>query len=188
MKTVIYTRVSTKDQNPELQTEALTTYVNQNYEYNLVNSYQDIISGSKDKRPGLDRLLQDARKKEFEHVIIWKVDRLGRNTSHMLQIVEEWRNLGVSFSISTLNIDTSTPMGKFVFGLLSQVAELEREFIIERTNLALGSIQKKLKKGKGHRTKNGKVIHKLGRPKGSKDKKPRTKAGYYHRWYEEKNK
>ena len=181
MKAVLYARVSKLDQNPELQIEVLKEYV-ESSKYELYKVYQDKISGIKDSRPQLDRLMQDARAKKFNHVVIWKVDRLGRNTLHMLQTVEEWQGLGISFSIVTLNIDTSTPMGRFVFGLLAQVAELERAFIIERTNLALGSIKKKLEKGKGHLSKSGRVIHSLGRPKGSKDKKPRRKSGYYQRW------
>jgi len=187
MRTVMYIRVSKQEQNTELQKEALDKYV-LNSKYQIVGTYVDIISGSKSSRPELDRLMIDARDKKFEHVIFWKVDRLGRSTLHMLQVVEEWQKLGITFSITTLNIDTNTPMGKFVFGLLSQVAELERTLIIERTNLAIGSIQNKLKQGKGHKAKSGRVIHSLGRPKGSKDRRPRSKAGYYHRWYEEKNK
>jgi DNA invertase Pin-like site-specific DNA recombinase len=182
MKVAIYARVSTKDQNPENQMVELKEYVANHKDYVLVDIYEEKISGMKDSRPQLDRMLQDARQHRFEHVIFWKVDRLGRNTLHLFQIVDEWKKLGITFSVTTLGIDTSTVIGNFVFGLLAQVAELERTFIVERTNLAVKNIKKKLEKG-SYKAKSGRVITQLGRPKGKKDTKPRKKRGYFLREY-----
>jgi DNA invertase Pin-like site-specific DNA recombinase len=182
MNVVIYCRVSTVDQNPENQLVELKEHVSNHKDYVLVDTYEEKISGTKTTRPQLDRLLQDARLHRFEHVIFWKVDRLGRNTLHLFQIIDEWKKLGITFSVTTLGIDTSTTMGSFVFGLLAQVAELERAFIVERTNLSIKNIKKKLAKGK-YKAKSGRVITMLGRPKGSKDKHQRQRRGYFLREY-----
>ena len=89
--------------------------------------------------------------------------------------------MGISFTVTTLGIDTSTPMGKFVFGLLAQVAELERQFNIERTKSAMDRIKKSIETKGYYITKNGKKITSIGRPKGRRDNKPRRKSGYYLR-------
>ena len=127
-------------------------------------------------------MIQDAIKKLFNHIIFWKVDRLGRNAIHTQTVAEEWKKLGITFTITTLGIDTSTPAGKFIFGIFAQFAEMERALIIERTNLALNRIKKTLKEDNVYITKAGKKIKKLGRPKGKKDSKPRPKHGYYKAW------
>ena len=189
MKTALYARVSTLDQNPENQIIQLKEYVNNRPELEIVEIYKDRISGVKDTRPALDRLMQDARKHKFEHVIFWKVDRLGRSALHTYQVVEEWRKLGISFSITTLGIDTSTPTGKFIFGIMAQYAELERAQIIERTNSAMDRIKKIIEKKGYYITKKGKKIKSLGRPLGAKDKGgTRKKRGYYLRQYKKRSK
>ena len=184
-RTVIYARVSKDDQNPENQLVELKEYVENNSQMILTKIYEEKISGKTDSRPGLDELMQDARQHKFDHVVVWKVDRLGRHTSHMLQTVEEWQKLGINFTITTLGIDTSTPVGWFVFGLLAQVAELERQFIIERTNASLNRIRKEIEKKGYYITKDGKKRTSLGRPRGRKDKKSRRRSGYYKRWSEQ---
>ena len=181
MKTVLYTRVSTLDQTPENQILQLKEYVNNRPELEIVEIYKDKISGVKDTRPELDRLMQDARKHKFEHVIFWKVDRLGRSALHTYQVVEEWRKLGISFSITTLGIDTSIPTGRFIFGIMAQYSQLEREQIVERTNASMDRIKKSIDKDGYYITKSGKRITRLGRPRGRKDSKPRKKRGYYLR-------
>lgn len=183
MKTVIYARVSTLDQNPANQLAKLNEYVDNHVGLQLVGVYEDKISGKVDKRPRLDRMMQDARKHRFDHVIFWKVDRLGRSALHTYQIVEEWHKLGISFAITTLDIDTNTPTGKFIFGIMAQYAELEREQIVERTQASMDRIKDTIKKKGKYRTKDGKVINALGRPKGKKDKKPRKRRGYFLRNY-----
>lgn len=180
MKVAIYSRVSTIDQNPEFQTKELKRYV-ENKGWELIKFYEDKITGTKDTRPQLDKLMQDARQHKFNHVVVWKVDRIGRSALHTYQIVEEWRKLGISFTISTLGVDTNTPIGKFVFGIMNQYAELEREQIVERTQLALKQIKKDIKEKGFYITKEGKKITSLGRPKGRTDKTPRKRRGYFLR-------
>jgi DNA invertase Pin-like site-specific DNA recombinase len=173
LKVALYSRVSTIDQHPENHMVALRQYA-KSMNYDVYSEYEDKTSGAKASRPALDLLMQDARKKSFDKVVVWSVDRLGRNVLHMLQTVEEWKHLGISFSVTTLGIDTSTPVGSFVLGLLSQVAALEREFNRQRTSLAY----QRAKKEKRH----------WGRPAGSKDKKRRRKSGYINRWIKEQEK
>jgi DNA invertase Pin-like site-specific DNA recombinase len=181
MKTAVYCRVSTLDQNPENQKVELLDYTKR-MEYDIFRVYEDKTSGAKDSRPQLDQLMKDARNKLFKHVIFWKVDRLGRNAIHTQTIAEEWYKLGISFSITTLGIDTSTPAGKFIFGIFAQFAEMERALIIERTNLAMKRIKKELKEKGYYITKDGKKRYSLGRPKGAKDKEDRRRSGYWKRW------
>ena len=90
------------------------------------------MSGAKDRRPNLDRLLADVRRRKFDVVVVWRFDRFARSTSHLLRALEEFQALGVDFVSVTEAIDTSTPAGKMVFTVLGAVAELERSIIRER--------------------------------------------------------
>jgi DNA invertase Pin-like site-specific DNA recombinase len=166
----------------------LKEYVERNRDWELVQIYEDKITGVKESRPELDHLLRDARLGAFNHVVFWKVSRLGRSALHTYQIIEEWKKLGITFSVMTLGMDTNTPSGKFIFGIMAQFAELERENIVEQTNLAMKNIKKQIEKDGKYKTKEGKIILKLGRPKGSTDKKPRKKRGYYLRDYTRRGK
>lgn len=174
MKVALYCRVSKLDQHAENQEIELKDYSKRN-NFEIYKIYIDRISGAKDTRPALNDLMTDARKKRFNAVIVWKVDRLGRSVAHMTQVIQEWQNLGIDLIITTLGIDTRTPTGKLILGILKQIAEFERELIRERILLGL---ERRKKQGKP-----------LGRPKGSKDKNPkgRRKSGYYRRW-EKQNK
>lgn len=172
MKVAIYLRVSTSDQTTLNQELELKAYCERS-KYEIVDIYKDEgISGSKTSRPELDRLLQDMRLKKFEAIIVWKFDRLGRSTQHLLQVLEEMKNKEVRLIATSQNIDTFTPMGKFFFTILSGFAEMEREIIIERINLGL---ERRKKQGL-----------KLGRPNGSKDKGRRKRGGYYLRYQDSK--
>lgn len=168
MKAGLYLRVSTADQTTLNQELELKKYCEIN-NIDVFKIYKDeAISGSKTSRPQLDLMLQDMRSKLFDVVIVWKFDRLGRSTAHLLQVLEELKNKNVRLIATSQNIDTNTPMGKFFFTILSGFAEMERELIRERIKLGLE-----------RRKKEGKI---LGRPKGSKDKVYRKKSGYYIRW------
>lgn len=184
MKVSIYARVSTEDQQTENQTEELQEYVNNHKNWELYEIYTDKITGKSDRRPGLDKLMQDARKRKFNHIVFWKVDRLARSSLVFFQVLDEWENLGITYSVASLGIDTNTSHGKFVVGILEQVAELGRRDIVEKTNLALKRIKRNIDKKGFHITKEGKKITRLGRPKGKKDNpsKPRRKSGYFERW------
>jgi len=168
MKAGLYLRVSTSDQTTLNQELELKKYCEREG-IEIYSLYKDEgMSGAKTSRPELDRMLQDMRNKCFDAVIVWKFDRLGRSTAHLLQVLEELRNKNVRLIATSQNIDTSTPMGKFFFTILSGFAEMEREMIKERIKLGLA-----------RRKQQGKP---LGRQVGAKDKKYRKKGGYYLRW------
>jgi len=172
MKAGIYLRVSTAEQTTLNQEIELKRYCELN-QIEIYKIYKDEgISGSKTSRPQLDLMLQDMRSKLFDCVLVWKFDRLGRSTAHLLQVLEELKNKNVRLIATSQNIDTSTPMGKFFFTILSGFAEMERELIRERIKLGL---QRRKKQGKP-----------LGRQKGSKDKSQRKRLGYFQREYKNK--
>jgi DNA invertase Pin-like site-specific DNA recombinase len=130
-RTAIYVRVSTGDQNADLQKNELSEYC-QWRKMEIVETYFDVMSGAKDKRPALDRLMADARRGKFDVVAVWRFDRFARSTSHLLRALEEFQSLAVDFVSLREAIDTSTPTGKMVFTILASVAELERSTIRER--------------------------------------------------------
>jgi DNA invertase Pin-like site-specific DNA recombinase len=118
----------------------------------VAGEYVDLgISGAKDKRPELDRLMADAHKRRFDVVVVWKFDRFARSVSHLLRALETFDALGIGFVSLTEGIDTSTPAGKMVFTVLGAVAELERSLIVERVKAGLRNARAKGKR--------------LGRPK-----------------------
>jgi DNA invertase Pin-like site-specific DNA recombinase len=109
------------------------------------------ISGTKEKRPELDRLLADAHRRRFDAVVVWKFDRFARSVSHLLRALENFQALGIEFVSLSEQLDTSTPTGKMVFTVLGAVAELERSLIVERVKAGLRNARAKGKR--------------LGRPK-----------------------
>ena len=184
-KTAIYSRVSTIDQRPELQSEKLLEYVNETQDLVFYKLYEDKTTGAKTSRPALDKLMKDARAHNFQHVVFWKVGRLGRNAIHVQTVANEWKKLGITFTITSMNIDTSNAMGRFIFGVMAQFAEMERDMGCERSKLNADYIKRQIEKNGYYVTKEGKKITKRGRPKGSRDKNPRRKSGYYRRWANE---
>jgi DNA invertase Pin-like site-specific DNA recombinase len=95
------------------------------------------ISGAKDRRPELDRLMTDARRRRFDIVLVARFDRFARSTRHLILALEEFQSLGVDFISLNESIDTSTPMGKMIFTVIGAVAELERSLIRERVMMGL---------------------------------------------------
>ncbi len=154
-RVALYARVSTKNngQDPETQLMALRDYA-QARKLEVFSEYVDIgISGSKDSRPALNRLMADARKRRFDTVLVARFDRFARSTRHLVLALEEFNALGVDFISLSESVDTSTPMGKMVYTVIAAVAELERSLIRERVVMGL---QRAKAQGK-----------KLGRPRGS---------------------
>src|SRR5215467_2890045 len=133
MRAAIYGRVSTMNgQDPTVQTRELREYC-QRRGWEIVGEYVDVgISGAKEKRPELDRLLADAHRRRFDAIVVWKFDRFARSVSHLLRALETFQALGIEFVSLTEGVDTSTPAGKMVFTVLGAVAELERSLIAER--------------------------------------------------------
>jgi len=167
----IYCRVSTEDQSLEHQRAALVEKCErEGWAYCV---FEEKISGSKTSRTVLDQLMKSVRAKQFDAVMVVKLDRLGRSLRHLIQLVEEFRNKKVQFICLSPTVDTESAQGMFFLQIMGAVAELEREMIRERTIAKLRYLQKK--------------GIKLGRPKGSKDKRPRRRTGYLATWEKRKS-
>src|ERR1700722_3189268 len=151
MKIGIYARVSTKDQSCEPQVRDLRAYCAARG-FDTIREYVDIgQSGAKDSRPELDKLMNDARKRQFDGILVWRFDRYARSTKHLLSSLDEFRSLGITFLSFQENIDTNSPLGQALFTIVSAVAQLERDLIRERVTAGIPNARA-----------NGK---KLGRPK-----------------------
>ena len=133
MRTAIYTRVSTADQRPEIQTARLRGYANAR-DFEVVEEFVDHgVSGAKASRPALDRMMEAARRREFDAVLVAKLDRLARSVHHLTQLAAELEALGVGLVVVDQAIDTTTPSGRLLFNVLGSIAEFERDLIRERT-------------------------------------------------------
>ena len=133
-----YARVSTQDQNLDLQIEALT-------QAGCKRIFEDKISGSRAERPGLAKALDMMR--EGDTLVVWKLDRLGRSVKQLVDLVGAMHKLGVQFKSLTDAIDTGTPSGRFFFHVMASLAEMERELIIERTRAGLDVARQLGRKG-----------------------------------------
>jgi DNA invertase Pin-like site-specific DNA recombinase len=159
VKATIYARVSTANnsQDPEVQLRELREYC-QRRGWEIASEFRDVgVSGSKDSRPQLNRLMVDAKRRRFDAVVVHRFDRFARSVSHLLRALEEFRALGIEFVSLSEQVDTSTPTGKMVFTVLGAVAELERSLIAERVKAGLRNARAKGKK--------------LGRPKAVVDQR-----------------
>lgn len=164
MRVAIYCRVSTEEQTTENQRLRLTEYADRmEWEYEV---FEETMSTRK-TRPVKYALLQRLRKKEFEGLLVYKLDRWARSITELITEINEIHNKGVKFVSYSDNIDLSTASGNLQFNMLAAFAEFERALIRERTMEGLNRAKKQ-----------GKT---LGRPHGAKDKKPRNKSGYWLR-------
>src|SRR5688500_13660895 len=150
MKAAIYARVSTLDQEPENQLAELRRYIEARG-WTAVEYVDHGVSGTKERRPALDRLLSDAKRRRFDVLVCWRLDRLGRNLKHLVTLIEELQSLGIAFVSLGEGIDCTTPAGKLQLHILAALAEFERERIRERV---LAGLQRARNQGK-----------RLGRPK-----------------------
>lgn len=123
-----YARVSTQDQNLDLQQDALRNA-------GCKKIYEDKISGSRTERPGLNKAMEQLR--EGDMLVVWKLDRLGRSVKQLVDMVEELHKQGIQFKSLTDAIDTSTPSGRFFFHVMASLSQMERELTIERTRAGL---------------------------------------------------
>ena len=158
IKAVAYSRVSTllgqSCENQLVGIRELTKTRN----YELITEYNDEgVSGLKEKRPQLDQLIKDARKGKFQILIVHSIDRLGRSTKHLLNLLDELNHYGVSLISIRENLDFSSPTGKMALTMLSAVAQLEAQLISERIKVSLA-----VKKAIAQQSNNG---WKCGRPK-----------------------
>ncbi len=147
-RAAIYARVSTANngQEPTMQTRELREYCGRP-SWQVAGEYVDVgISGAKEKRPELDRLMADAHRRRFDAVVVWRFDRFARSVLHLLRALENFRALGIEFVSLSEQVDTSTPTGKMVFTVLGAVAELERSLIAERVKAGLRNARTKGKR------------------------------------------
>jgi DNA invertase Pin-like site-specific DNA recombinase len=115
--------------------------------WQILGEYLDEgISGAKDSRPELNRLMADAHKRRFDIVCVWRFDRFARSVSHLLRALETFKALGIDFVSFSEQMDTSTPAGKMVFTVLGAVAELERSLIVERVRAGMRNARAKGKR------------------------------------------
>jgi putative DNA-invertase from lambdoid prophage Rac len=152
MKAAIYARVSTFDQEPENQLQELRRYVEARG-WSVVEFVDRGVSGAKDRRPALDQLVVEARRRRFDVLVCWRLDRLGRNLKHLITLLEDLQALGVAFVSLAEGIDATTPAGKLQLHILGAIAEFERERIRERVLAGLARARRQGKRlGRPRRT------------------------------------
>jgi DNA invertase Pin-like site-specific DNA recombinase len=149
-KVAIYTRVSTDEQKTDLQLMDLKEYV-QRRRYEIFNFYEDIVSGATKERKALDLLMDDAKKRKFDIVLVWKFDRFARSLKMLVDGLVLFQELGIDFISFKENIDTTTSMGKLIFNINSAYAEFERDIIRDRV---IAGIKAKREKGAAWGRKN----------------------------------
>jgi DNA invertase Pin-like site-specific DNA recombinase len=146
-RAAIYARVSTTGtQNPQMQLEEIREYCKRRG-WEVSDEYVDAgISGSKERRPQLDRLLSDCRKRKVDAVVVYRYDRFARSLRQLVNALEEFRSLGIEFVSLHEGVDTSTANGRLVFGIFATIAEFERELIRERVRSGIASARANGKK------------------------------------------
>jgi len=152
MRAAIYARVSTTDQTCENQLLELRRYIEARG-WTGTEFVDKGVSGNKESRPALDALLRDAKRRRFDVLVCWRLDRLGRNLRHLVTLLEDLQSLGVAFVSLDEGIDCTTPAGKLQLHILAALAEFERERIRERV---FAGLRRARSEGKT-----------LGRPKGA---------------------
>lgn len=134
MAIIGYARISTSDQSTDLQRDALLAA-------GCTRIFSDEMSGSRADRPGLSQALEYAR--EGDTLVVWRLDRVGRSVSHLIEVVGELERRGVALQSLNEQIDTSTSSGKLVFHVFSAIAEFERNLIRERVSAGLAAARKR---------------------------------------------
>jgi DNA invertase Pin-like site-specific DNA recombinase len=156
IRAALYARVSTNsNQNPQMQLEEMRDYCKRRG-WELAGEYVDVgISGGREQRPQLDRLISDCRKRRVDAVVVYRYDRFARSLRQLVNALEEFRSLGIEFVSLHEGVDTSTANGRLVFGIFATIAEFERELIRDRVRSGIASA-----KAKGKR---------IGRPRANVD-------------------
>ena len=135
-KAALYCRISTGDQNLDTQLLDLREMAKQRG-FEIVGEYTDVISGTKSKRPGLDRLMSDARRRRFDVVVVAAFDRVARSVKHFLEVLDELNRLEIEFISLRENIDTGGALGRAMLTIIAAIAELERSLIVERVKAGM---------------------------------------------------
>ena len=147
VRVALYARVSTLNgQHPEMQLAELREYVARRG-WQIVGEFVDEgVSGARERRPELDRLWSDCRKRRVDAVVVYRYDRFARSLRQLVNALEEFRALGVDFVSLHEGVDTSTPNGRLVFGIFASIAEFERELIRSRVRSGLAAARAKGKR------------------------------------------
>src|SRR5688572_27388308 len=131
MRAALYARVSTTDQTCDSQLRDLRDFATRRG-WETVEFVDNGFSGTKEKRPALDRMLNEVKKRRFDVVLVWRFDRFARSTRFLVEALANFRALGVQFASFQENLDTSTPMGEAMFTVVAAISKLERDIIAER--------------------------------------------------------
>jgi DNA invertase Pin-like site-specific DNA recombinase len=146
MRVAVYGRVSTAEQNAAMQIEELRAYCIRR-QWEIVEEFIDSgVSGSKESRPALNRLLADAKRRRFDTVLVYRYDRFARSLRQLVNALAEFDALGIHFVSLHEGVDTSTPNGRLVFGIFASIAEFERELIRGRVRSGLAAARAKGKR------------------------------------------
>src|SRR5215469_16817568 len=153
MRAAVYARVSTTDQNCELQIRELQACADRQG-WSIVDTYQDTMSGAKANRPDLNRLMLDARARKFDCLLVWKLDRFGRSLVDCLNNIRTLEENGIRFIAVTQGLDTDqqNPASRFLLHVLGAAAEFERSLIRERTQAGQERYQQDYAAGKVRKT------------------------------------
>ena len=135
-RAALYMRVSTVDQHPETQLLDLRQMAVQRG-LEIVNEYTDRISGTRARRPGLDQMMRDGHRGQFDVVLVWASDRIARSVKHFLDVLDELNRLNIEFISFRENIDTGGPLGRAIVVIIGAIAELERNLIVERVRAGM---------------------------------------------------
>jgi DNA invertase Pin-like site-specific DNA recombinase len=160
MKTALYARVSTLDkgQDPQMQLRELREYCERRG-WTVTGEYVDVgVSGSKDSRPELNRLMTDAKRRRFDTMLVWKLDRFGRSLKHLVSALGEFQALGVAFVSLRDGFDLTTPAGRLMFNMVASFAEFERDLISERVRSGIAN-----RRAKGFRVGRKSIVLDAGR-------------------------
>jgi DNA invertase Pin-like site-specific DNA recombinase len=146
-RVALYARVSTSNgqQDPEMQLRELREYAERRA-WQIADIYTDTVTGSKDSRPALNRLMNDAKQRRIDAVLVWKLDRFGRSLRHLVNALAELEALGVAFVSLRDNLDLTTPSGRLMFQIIGAMAEFERALIQERVKAGLRNARAKGKR------------------------------------------
>ena len=160
MRTALYARVSTSDkgQDPEMQLRELREHCERRG-WTIIGEYVDVgVSGSKDSRPELNKLVADAHRRKLDAILVWKLDRFGRSLKHLVNSLAEFESLGIAFISLKESLDLTTPAGRLMFGIISAMAEFERDLIRERVRAGIAN-----RRAKGFRVGRKPIVLDAGR-------------------------
>lgn len=146
MRIGLYERVSTDKQDPQMQDREMREFCERRG-WTIVDAYVDTgVSGTKESRPELNRMMADAKRRKFDAVLCWKFDRIGRSLRHLVNLLAELESLGIAFVSYSDSVDLTTPQGKLMFQIICAMAEFERSLTVERVKAGLKNARAKGKR------------------------------------------